>query len=293
MQRQPIRAALPFAFLVALGACAPAPQEVADPRQHALVGAPDGDMVVAVQGEVVTAPLLDVFARGRGLDPADPEQRQRALEALVETIVLAQTALRSELGNKPDVQAEITLARLLQASGRQMAQLRSEIQVGEAELRAYYDQEAARAGDTEYHLAHILFQDEALARQVAERANADEADFDALIAEFGSGAALQARDLGWSNLTQLPESFPEILRQLQDGQTAPVPVQSPHGWHVLRRIASRPFERPGFEQVKEGARRLLTERMLAERVRGLREAAQVQYAAQAAPNQPAPAEPAR
>jgi parvulin-like peptidyl-prolyl isomerase len=263
-----------------LGACtsSDAPQPSAAQGSQALLGAPDGVPVVAVNDELITEPLLEAFASARGLDLTNAEQRARAIESLVENVVLAQTALQGESGNDVQLQANLALARLTQLSARYLASLRDSVNVSEEQLRDYYQQEAERAGPVEYHISHILFADEAAAMAAAGRAAEPGADFDALMTEYQGAGALQARDLGWGNLAQMPEAFPEILKQLEDGQAAPVAVQSAYGWHVLRRIASRPFSPPAFEEVQDGARTLLVERAVGERVRALRGAARVQQA---------------
>src|SRR5690606_953395 len=102
-----------------------------------------------------------------------------------------------------------------------------------------------------------------------------EADFQDVMADFEGRGALQARELDWANLSQLPPELAEAAQQLEDGQVAPVPIQSSFGWHVLQRVESRPLQLPAFEQVKEGARRQLTEQALAERVKALREQAEI------------------
>ena len=126
---------------------------------RALRGAPAGATVVTVNGETVTEPVLGVFARGRGLDPANPEQRRKALDLLVDNVLLAQDAIATGVAAKPDVQAEVALVGLQQLAGRAMASYREEVAVGEPELRAYYDSEAKRAGKVELHIMHILFDD--------------------------------------------------------------------------------------------------------------------------------------
>jgi peptidyl-prolyl cis-trans isomerase C len=249
----------------------------------ALVGAPQGPVVATVNGEALTTPLLDVFARGRGLDPTEPAQRQKALDQLVETVLLAQDARAAGLLEDPEVQAEVALARLLQLSGRRIAAYRDGIQVGEPELQAYYRQEVERAGTHEFHLQHILFASEDAALAAAGRALQPGADFEALMGEYavaGSGAE-QARDLGWANLTQLPAEIGAAAAQMADGQTAPVPVRTSFGWHVLRRVESRPFQAPAFDQVRAGARRQLVERAIADKVKALRAQADI-----ALPGQP-------
>lgn len=276
----PFRLSILSLILLCLIACggSGSPKPEAAKSLEALAGAPDGDLVVAINGEVVSAPLLQAFARSRGLDITVPEQRERAREALIELVVLAQSTLRSEAGRSPEMQADMVLARVTQLSNQYVANLRASIQISDAQLREYYAQEAVRAGDAEYHIAHILFADEAAAKDAARRAAEPGVSFEAIMEASSAAGALQARDLGWGNLAQMPEAFPEILAQLQDGEVAPVPVQSPYGWHVLHRIASRPFSPPSFEEVREGARSLLIERAVGERVRALRSEAKVQQA---------------
>jgi peptidyl-prolyl cis-trans isomerase C len=265
---------------VFISACNKAPEAPAasDLDTRAVVGAPSGATVATVNGEILTEPMLDVFAKGRGMDPADPAARQRALDTLIENVLLAQDALGRGLAQRPEVQAEVALVRLQQLAGRDMSDLRAGITITEEATRAYYDAEAARTGGIEVNLKHILFADEASARAASDRAQAPGADFDALIAEYGTGTAKQARDLGWANLTQLPSELAEATRKLTDGQIATAPVQTAFGWHVFKREASRPFVPPSYDDVREGARKQLLEQAMADKVKALREKAKIDIA---------------
>lgn len=262
-------------FTVLISGCAGEEPARSGAPSAVLSGAPAGPVLATVNGEELTAPLLEVFARGRGLDPTDPVQHRDALDQLVETVVLAQDARSTGLAAEPQVQAEVALAGLLQLAGRRLRALREDVEVGEGDLAAYYQAEVARAGDSELHLKHILFADEASALQAAGEALAGSADFDAIMAEYAAKGALQARDLGWANLGQLPEPLANAARQMGDGQTLAVPVQTRFGWHVLHRAGARPFQPPPLEEVREGARRQLVERAVADKVRALRDQASV------------------
>ena len=175
-----------FVFTLILSACT---SEESGPAGNAavLAGAPDGPVVATVDGEAVTTQVLEAFARGRKLDPANPEQRARALEQLVETVLLAQDARAAGLPEQPEVQVELALARALLLAGRRLDAFRDEIDIGDAELQAYYQQEVDRAGNVELHLQHILFASEDAALEAAGRALQPGADFPALMAEYGSG----------------------------------------------------------------------------------------------------------
>jgi peptidyl-prolyl cis-trans isomerase C len=264
----PSRSFFSTALLAALVAgCGGAPGG-ADPATTVLIAPPDGALVATVNGELVTEPMLQVFARGRGLDPDDPTQRTQALDALVENLLIAQDGIARGLTARPEVQAELTLVRMQQLSGRSLSDYRAGLEVDDEQVERYYRQERERAGDTEWRIEHILFDAEAPARQALQRA-LDGAAFAELIAEY-QHTALQARQLDWSNASQVPPEMAAVVRQLGDGEVAPVPVQTSFGWHVLRRAESRPFEPPPLDKVREGARRLLLERAVAEYVEALR-----------------------
>lgn len=239
----------------------------------ALIGTPPGPVVAVVNGESITEPMLVLFAKARGLDPAQPQQRQQALDALVENVLLAQDAIRSGLMAKPEVMAEAALVRVQQIAGRAIASKRESLSVDDAQVQALYDQERQRAGDTEWKIQHILFADKAEAEAALQALQAPGADFDALFNSFPS--AKQAKALDWSNATQLPKEIVDALHQLKDGELAPIVVQTSFGFHVLRRSESRPFSPPPIESVREGARKQITENALKEYVAGLRAAAEI------------------
>lgn len=265
--------------------CSPA-EQVASGARAALIGAPEGPMVALVNGEAISEPLLLAYARASGLDPALPEQRQQALDALLDGVLLAQEAAASGLLDDPTLQAEAALTRMQYIAARALTEHRQQISVDDAQIEAIYEREKERAGDTEWRAQHLLFEDEASARAALTRAQAPGTSFDALVAEYANGAAKQAGELSWANATQLPESLVEALSQLADGEMAPVPLQSRFGWHVLRRLEARAFAPPPLEQVRDGARRQVIENAVREYLAALRAKAEITTAAGSAPAAP-------
>ncbi len=280
---RPIAAALVCVLLAACGG-----GQVADDsgKTQVLQGAPQGAMVAVVNGESVTQPVFETFAKGLGLDIAQPEQRQQALDRLIETLLLAQTGLTGSEAGSDSLKAELALGRMQVLAAHQLNALRGEVQIGEQELRDYYAREVERAGAIEYQAQHILYADEATAAAALAEALAPDADFEALIQKHAA-TALQARDLGWANLTQTPPEFAELLGQLADGEVAPVVVQTRFGYHVLRRAGSRPYQPPAFEEVRPGIEQQLQQQAVAERVRALRAAAQITAPGASTPTPPA------
>lgn len=263
---------LTIAAVLATGCAKP---DAAGDAKRALRHPPAGNAVVTVNGEVVTEQLLGTFARGRGLDPANPEQRKRALDTLVETLLMAQDAIASGVADKPDVQAEVALVGMQQLAGRAMASYREETAIGERELREYYDAEAKRTGNMELHLQHILFADEAGAKAAAAEAVQPGADFEAIMGEYAAKGAKQAKDLGWGNLGQFPKELGEAALTLKDGEVGGTPLKTDYGWHVFKRLGARPFTPPPFEQVREGARQQLTQQAIGDKTKSLREKATI------------------
>lgn len=258
---------------IGLAACAERSPQQADEGQ-VLQRPPEGPVVAVVNGESITQPLLETFARGLGLDLAQPEQRQQALDRLVETLLLAQTGLSGSESGSESLKAELALGRMQVLASHQLNALRGEVTIGEQELRDYYAREVERTGRVEYNAQHILFADEASAAAALAEALGADVDFAALMQRY-SATAVQARDLGWANLTQTPPEFAELLGQLADGEVAPVVVQTRFGYHVLRRVASRDFTPPVFEAVRAGIEQQLLQQAVGERIRALRETAQI------------------
>lgn len=274
--------ALALCAVAALSACSERGPEASSAAQ-VLQASPEGPVVAVVNGESVTQPVLETFARGLGLDLAQPEQRQQALDRLIETLLLAQTGLKGSQADSTELRSELALGRMQVLASHQLEALRAEVTIGEQELRDYYTREVERTGHVEYNAQHILFADEATAAAVVAEARAPGADFAALMQHYAA-SAVQARDLGWANLTQTPPEFAELLSQLADGEVAPVVVQTRFGFHALRRVESRAYTPPAFETVRPGIEQQLAQQAIAERVRALRSTAQI-----AAPGASSPA----
>ncbi len=277
--RLPLAVALITALASLLVACGPSTTD-SDPTRQALIASPPGPLQASVNGEAISEPLLATYARGRGLDPADPAQRQTALDALVESILLAQEALTSGAANSSEAQADAALLRVQYLASRALTSYQEKIDISDVKVLEYYQQESVRAGAMEWRLEHILFDDEATARAVAERASAPGADFAALMAEY-AGVARQSKSLDWANPARLPAELAEVAAELPDGMVAPAPVKTAYGWHVLHRVESRPFSAPDFNTVKEAARQQLIASALKDYVAGLRTKADVATGASA------------
>ena len=255
-----------------LAGCAGEEQKTSSSAQ-AIMDVPDGAVIAVVNGTSLTEPLLTTFARGRGLDPGNPEQRKLALDSLVENLLLAQDAVEKGLTARTDVQAELALVRLQQLAGRAVGEQRGSIEVTDEQLRQLYDQERERSGDTEWRVQHILYADQGAAERKLQEALVEGADFAAVMSSTHD--AKQAKMLDWSNATQMPAEMVEAVKQLEPGQVAPIVVHTSFGFHVIRLAETRPFIPPPLESVRAGAKQQLVEKALKEYVEALRTKASI------------------
>ncbi len=248
-----------IAFLLAaalvLAACSPATEHTsATTPATPLPIAADGDVTIArVQGVEITQAWLEAMARARNLDLADPEQRGRALDELVEYLVLVEHTRRNPVPDSAAALADIELNALAARASAILANLNRE--PDEATLRAEYDQQAQINGDREFQVAHLLFTEAGPAQAASQAVHGGQA-FEQVMAGWRDQAQ-QAVDLGWVKLGQLPPEFADQLRTMDAGQSAPEPVQTAYGWHVIHVQDTRPFQPVPYEQVREGIRRML------------------------------------
>lgn len=139
------------------------------------------------------------------------------------------------------------------------SQAAERVTVDEEALRAFYEERRNAATETEERRAsHILItadqrtpeEAEALARQLAERAQAGE-EFEALAREHSddTASAEEGGDLGWIERGMFVREFDNTLFALEPGQVSE-PVRTGFGWHVLKLHEVRGDEFPAFEEMR-------------------------------------------
>lgn len=231
--------------------------------------------VAEIDGEALPLALLEAHAARRGVALDAPEQRAALIDELATSVLLRQQARRGGLFDEPEALAQRELLELDLMSRLVVERFLREHPVSEAQIVESYQRQVLLDGGEEFHVRHMLFGDEAKALAMLDRVLAGE-DFVALIEEVSAaGQAIQARDLGWVRAGQLPGEFAEALRAAPDGSVLPVPVRSEFGYHLIERVASRPFSPPPLDSVREGIRATLSERAARDYVEVLRSRARI------------------
>ena len=221
-----------------------------------------------VNGLSVPYAALEVWAAESRLDLAVPEQRTRALDTLIDAVVLAQRAESEGLMLDPKVRTRAALARV-QSMGSAVLASTTATPIEEAELRAAYEAQISRFGGGRYQFDEWVFDNEAAALEFAgQLLKAPEA--------ATAANAVSQRSAEWVDVGKLSPALVEALGGLADGEARLAPLKTEAGWHLLRRLAAEVPAVPAFEQVKDGLRRSVMARRAQDVMKSLRTQAKVE-----------------
>ncbi|MCX7554541.1 peptidylprolyl isomerase [Marinicella sp. S1101] len=221
----------------------------------------DSKVLAEVGDQPVTQAYLNAYLASQGMQSANAEQSAKALDALIKQMALAQMAEKSKI--QLPLQQKLMLQ---QAKNRSLAQAAIKQNlldnpVTEAEMRTEYERITKQLAGEEYHVRHLLYQDET---QAIEVLNEIQGGADYITTE---AAYLQANpnmrnvgDIGWVNIMQVPEVFREPLKTMATAAVYSRTLVSQYGVHVLYLEAKRDLVPPEFEAVKAGIMKTLEQK---------------------------------
>ncbi len=183
---------------------------------------------VTVNGTTVSQATADVFmAQGKANGMPDaPEIKAKVREELIRRELMFQAAKQAGVDKKPEVASQVaTASRLMQAqvdATKQTIVVRAYLDdylkmhpVTEAQLKAVYDANRAKGGNTEYKSRHILLKNEADAKAIIAKLDKG-GKFEELAKQsIEPGAATSGGDLGWSSPARYVKPFADALKGLK------------------------------------------------------------------------------
>jgi peptidyl-prolyl cis-trans isomerase C len=248
-----------------------------------------GEPVLRVNDQPVPTALLEEVARGRGLDLANPEQRQRAIKELSDYVLLANVARKQGMEEDPKFGATVEAQRLQGVANATMEFYARTHAITEDMLKAEYDTQVAKAGSESYDFSQLLFDNEADALKAGEELLGGKA-WNVLYAEWQSKAK-QAREFTDVRLVQLPsQELMDALKALKAGESSKVPVKSQYGWHLLHVAATKPVTPPAFDAVRGELQKRMIARQGEQWMQKLRGEAVIVDLKAPKPAEPAPAQ---
>lgn len=217
----------------------------------------DEDVVlVLVDGEPITLPMLERVMADRGVSENDHEAMREILDELIRVRAAANAAVAEGLDREPEVEAEIALRKMDSLYRRYVARAEEEHKITESDIERVYRQQRERAGDTRYRIEMIAYADSARALSDLARLEDGTTDWDSVV-ETAEADQRGVERPGWIDGSQVPEDFASALGETESGEIVPVPLEMPEGVRIVRVLDTRPLEAPPLDEVRDGIRRSL------------------------------------
>ena len=206
-----------------------------------------------------------------------PKLQQAVREELVNREILMQEAIREGIPSKPDVKAQVAVAQQTVVLRALIENFVKKNQPTDAEVKAKYDELVKQIGGKEYHLHHILVDNEQQAKDLIAKIKAG-ASFEDLAKQFSKdpGSGKNGGDLDWSDPKAYVPEFAEAATHLQKGQMSDTPVHTQFGWHIIRVDDVRSITPPPLEQVRPQIVQQIQQEKLQAFEEGLRKNAKIQ-----------------
>lgn len=209
--------------------------------------------------------------------PDSPQLQAAVRQELVNREILMQEAVRRGIPNRPDVKAQVAVAQQTVVLRAMIEDFLKKNQPTDAEVKARYDELVKGAASREYHLHHILVDNEQQAKELIAKIKAG-AKFEDLAKQYSKdpGSGKNGGDLDWADPKAFVPEFAASAQKLQKGQMTDEPVKTQFGWHIIRADDIRNVAPPPYEQVKAQISQQLVQQKLQAFEEGLRQHAKIQ-----------------
>lgn len=234
--------------------------------------------LATVNGQAITEADVKSAESAMGPEMArlpEAQRRQRIMQILVETEVLATAAEGDKLGEGADFERRMKTYRR-----RALRDIYFEKKirdgVSDADIKAFYDRQAQLAKESpQVRASHILVDKEEDAKALRARIVKGE-DFAKLAKESSKdpGSGAKGGDLGFMQRGQTVPAFDEMLFKLKPGEMSE-PVKTEFGYHIIRVDEIRTL--PPLAELKERITMHLVQEKAQVAIQELRAKAKIEY----------------
>jgi peptidyl-prolyl cis-trans isomerase C len=252
----------------------PAKKEAAKSKPAA-----QGNTIAKVNGVAVPRSRQDLLMQQQGARgmPDNDQTRAMVRDELINREVLFQEAQKSGVGKRPEVQAQLDMARqevLVSAYIRDWAKANP---VSDADVQKEYERAKAQTGDKEYKARHILVETEEQAKSlIAELKKGGKFDELATKNSKDPGSAQRGGDLDWNVPGTFDKQFSDAMVKLEKGKYTEVPVRTRFGFHIILLDDVRPVKFPALNEVRPRISQQITQQKIDDLVKSLRAKAKVE-----------------
>ena len=231
-------------------------------KQSTDVAIKDNSQVLATVGDYeITEAYLTAFLTSQGMAQATEQQQTQGLDVLIKQMSLAHLAKQAGLTITQQQGFEIEQAKHRALAQVAVNQHLANNPISDADIQAEYRRITEELKGEEYHVRHLLFEDEVEALGVLDQIKAGESYENAETAYLLAYPQVKnVGDIGWVNIMQVPEVFRLPLRSMPTGSVHPRTLVSQFGVHVLFLEDKRPLVAPALETVEAGIRQTLRQR---------------------------------
>jgi len=257
----------------------PAKKEAAKKDAAKSQAAAQGTTLARVNGVAVPRARQDLLMQQQGARGMPDNEQTRALvrDELINREVLYQEAQKAGVGKKPEVQAQVDMARqdvVVSAYVRDWVRTHP---VTDADVQKEYDRAKAQTGDKEYRARHILVETEEQAKGLIDELKKG-GKFEDLATKNSKdpGSAQRGGDLDWNVPGTYDKQFADALVKLEKGKYTDTPVRTRFGYHIIMLEDVRPVKFPALNEVRQRISQQITQGRIEELVKSLRAKAKVE-----------------
>ncbi|HWI98915.1 MAG TPA: peptidylprolyl isomerase [Burkholderiales bacterium] len=257
----------------------PAKKEAAKKDAAKSQAAAQGTTLARVNGVAVPRARQDLLMQQQGARGMPDNEQTRALvrDELINREVLYQEAQKAGVGKKPEVQAQVDMARqdvVVSAYVRDWVRTHP---VTDADVQKEYDRAKSQTGDKEYRARHILVETEEQAKGLIDELKKG-GKFEDLATKNSKdpGSAQRGGDLDWNVPGTYDKQFADALVKLEKGKYTDTPVRTRFGYHIIMLEDVRPVKFPALNEVRQRISQQITQGRIEELVKSLRAKAKVE-----------------
>jgi peptidyl-prolyl cis-trans isomerase C len=205
--------------------------------------------------------VKQVVAQGQGTD--GPQLREAIKKDLISREVMMQEAVKQGYEKNPEVKQALENARQTIVVNALARDYITKHPVTDADIKAEYDRFTKQTGDKEYHVRHILVENEADANAIIAKLKGGAKFEDLAKQSKDTGTANNGGDLDWATPSSFPPEFAAGFTSLQKGQVTEKPVKTQVGYHVIKLDDTRAAKLPTLDEVKPQISDSLSQQKLA------------------------------
>lgn len=249
--------------------------------------AAQGKAVAVVNGQTITDTEFQQYLRLRQQRQpiTDATQKKKALDEMIDRILIAQRAEANGLDKDPEVQ---NLMRRVRENILVQSMIRKTLEddpITDEQLKQRFQSEVAATHKTEYLVSHILTKNEDEAKDIIKQLQNKKADFATLAKKksIDVQSGKNGGSLGWINEGMVVPEFFKGVAGLKKGDISSEPVKSDFGWHVIKLEDTRAAKIPTFEEfmadpkASANFRRTLQDEKIEKMMKQLRADAKIEY----------------